>query len=139
MHTLPIGKGELLKEGKDMAIISIGTLANNAQKAIEIIEKEKNVSIAHYDIRFLKPLDLEMLHSIAKKFKQIITIEDGAINGGFGSAVLEFISDNNYKINVKRLGINDIFVEHGTQDELFKMLGLDAEGIAQELRLLIKG
>jgi len=79
MHTLPIGKGELLKEGKDMAIISIGTLANNAQKAIEIIEKEKNVSIAHYDIRFLKPLDLEMLHSIAKKFKQIITIEDGAI------------------------------------------------------------
>ena len=139
MHTLPVGKGELLKEGKDMAIISIGTLANNAQKAIEIIEKEKNVSIAHYDIRFLKPLDLEMLHSIAKKFKQIITIEDGAINGGFGSAVLEFISDNNYKINVKRLGINDIFVEHGTQDELFKMLGLDAEGIAQELRLLIKG
>jgi len=88
-------------------------------------------------LRFLKPLDETMLHEIAKKFKQIVTIEDGVIQGGFGSAVLEFMSDNGYNIRVKRLGILNTFVEHGTPEELYNMLGLDAKGIALSIQDLI--
>ena len=138
MQELEIGKGECLKQGKDIAVLTIGTMAIPAEKAIEKIEKEQNISIAHYDMRFLKPLDEVMLHDIAKKFKQIITIEDGVIQGGFGSAVLEFMSDNNYNIQVKRLGIPDNFVEHGSPEELYHMLGLDAEGIALSILENIK-
>ena len=134
MKVLPIGKGEQLKEGSDLAILTIGAMAHSAQTAIELLEKEKNITIAHYDMRFLKPLDETMLHEIAKKFKQIVTIEDGVIQGGFGSAVLEFFSDNGYNIQVKRLGIPDAFVEHGTPEELYNMLGLDGEGIAASIR-----
>jgi len=137
MKVLSIGKGECLKEGKDLAILTIGTIANAAQKAIEMIEKDKKISVAHYDLRFVKPLDELILHEIAKKYKQIVTIEDGVIQGGFGSAVLEFMSDNGYHINVKRLGIPDTFVEHGTPEELYNMLGLDAEGIVESLKKLI--
>ena len=136
MKVLQIGKGECLKEGTDLAVLTIGSIANNAHKAIEQIETEQKISIAHYDLRFLKPLDESMLHEIAKKFKQIVTIEDGVIQGGFGSAVLEFMADNGYNIQVKRLGIKDTFVEHGTPEELYNMLGLDAEGIASSLRNL---
>jgi len=136
MKVLPIGKGECLKEGNDLAVLTIGSVANNAQKAIEQLESEQKISIAHYDIRFLKPLDEVMLHEIAKKFKQIVTIEDGVIQGGFGSAVLEFMADNGYNIKVKRLGIDDCFVEHGTPEELYHMLGLDAEGIVRSLKNL---
>jgi 1-deoxy-D-xylulose-5-phosphate synthase len=134
MHKVEIAKGERLKSGVDMAILTIGTMAINAKKAIELIEKEQNVSIAHYDIRFLKPMDEGMLHEIAQQFNHIITIEDGVINGGFGSAVLEFMSDNKYNVQVKRLGIRDTFVEHGTPEELYTMLGLDAEGIAKSIQ-----
>ncbi len=134
MKVLPIGKGEQLKEGSDLAILTIGAMAHSAQTAIEQLEKDKNITIAHYDMRFLKPLDETMLHEIAKKFKQIVTIEDGVIQGGFGSAVLEFFSDNGYNIQVKRLGIPDAFVEHGTPEELYNMLGLDGEGIAASIR-----
>lgn len=133
MKKVKIGKGEQLKAGKDLAVITIGTMAHSAARAIEKVERENEISIAHYDIRFLKPLDTEMLHEIASNFKQILTIEDGVINGGFGSAVLEFMADNNYKLNVKRLGINDTFVEHGTPEQLYNMLGLDIEGIAKSL------
>ncbi len=134
MKVLPIGKGEQLKQGSDLAILTIGAMAHSAQTAIELLEKEKNITIAHYDMRFLKPLDETMLHEIVKKFKQIVTIEDGVIQGGFGSAVLEFFSDNGYNIQVKRLGIPDAFVEHGTPEELYNMLGLDGEGIAASIR-----
>ncbi|MHB9140479.1 MAG: 1-deoxy-D-xylulose-5-phosphate synthase [Paludibacter sp.] len=137
MKALAIGKGECLKAGKDFAVLTIGTIANNAQLGIELIEKEQNVSVAHYDIRFLKPIDQSLLHEIAKKFKQIVTIEDGVIQGGFGSAVLEFMSDNGYKNQVTRLGIPDSFIEHGTPEEIYHMLGLDAEGIALSLKSLI--
>ncbi len=137
MKVLPIGKGEELKDGNDLAVLTIGAMAHSAQKAIELLEKEKNITIAHYDMRFLKPLDETMLHEIAKKFKQIVTIEDGVIKGGFGSAVLEFMSDNGYNIQVKRLGIPDAFVEHGTPEELYNMLGLDGEGIAASIRSII--
>lgn len=138
MKALPIGKGECLKEGTDIAVITIGIMASHTQPAIEQIEKEYNTSIAHYDIRFLKPMDEDMLHEIGRKFKQIITVEDGVIQGGFGSAVLEFMSDNNYKLNVKRLGIPDSFVEHGTPEELYTMLGLDAAGIAKSIADCLK-
>ncbi len=138
MQELEIGKGECLKQGNDFAVLTIGTMAIPAEKAIEKIEKEQNISIAHYDMRFLKPLDEVMLHDIAKKFRQIITIEDGVIQGGFGSAMLEFMSDNNYNIQVKRLGIPDNFVEHGSPEELYHMLGLDAEGIAASILENIK-
>jgi len=133
MKALEIGKGEKLKEGKDLAILTLGTIANSTAKAIELVEKEHNFSIAHYDLRFLKPLDEEMMHEVAKNFKHIITLEEGVIQGGFGSAVLEFISDNGYNNQVKRLGMPDKFIEHGTPEELMHMLGLDAEGIAQSI------
>ena len=137
MQTVIIGKGECLKNGEDMAVITIGTMAESASKAIEKIEKESNISIAHYDIRFLKPLDTELLHEVGKKFRKIVTVEDGVINGGFGSAVLEFMAENNYMVNIKRLGIRDTFVEHGTPEELYAMLGLDVKGIAESLKELI--
>ena len=137
MELTPIGKGECLKNGNDIAILTIGNMAINAAKAIDQIEKEENISIAHYDMRFLKPLDESLLHEIAKKFKNVITIEDGVINGGFGSAVLEFMSDNNYRLSVKRLGISDKFVEHGSPEELYEMLGLDANGIAKSIKQMI--
>jgi 1-deoxy-D-xylulose-5-phosphate synthase len=138
MKALTIAKGECLKSGKGIAVLTIGTMATNTQKAIAQIEKEQDISIAHYDLRFLKPLDEKMLHEIGKKFKQIITVEDGVIQGGFGSAVLEFMADNNYTIHLKRLGIPDCFVEHGTPEELYKMLGLDAEGIAKSITEWLK-
>jgi 1-deoxy-D-xylulose-5-phosphate synthase len=138
MKTLAVGKGECLKEGNDLAVLTLGTMAVPAQKAIEKVEKELNVTIAHYDLRFLKPLDEAMLLEIARKFKHIITIEDGVISGGFGSAVLEFMSDNNYHLNIKRLGIPDTFVEHGTPEELYNMLGLDTEGIAKSIQECIE-
>lgn len=128
---IEIGKGEQLKMGSDLAILSIGTMATPTTKAIKLVEKSMNINIAHYDLRFLKPLDQTMLHEIGKQYKNIVTVEDGVIQGGFGSAVLEFMSDNNYSVRVHRLGIPDSFIEHGTPDELYHMLGLDAEGIAK--------
>ena len=133
MHSLPIAKGEKLKDGKHTAILTIGNMANSALKAIEIFEKKYDMPIALYDMRYLKPLDEEMLEQVAQLYDNIITIEDGVINGGFGSAVLEFFADNGYKNNIKRLGIKDEFVEHGTPDELYEMLGLHPEGIAREI------
>ncbi|NDV46172.1 1-deoxy-D-xylulose-5-phosphate synthase [Paludibacter sp. 221] len=130
---LEVGKGEKLKDGKDIAVLTIGTIAHNASKAIEEIEREQNVTVAHYDLRFLKPLDETLLHEIGQSFTKIVTIEDGVIKGGFGSAVLEFMADNDYSPQIKRLGIPDNFIEHGTQKELFSMLGLDAVGIAKSI------
>jgi 1-deoxy-D-xylulose-5-phosphate synthase len=132
-ENLEIGKGVKLKNGDDLAVITIGSMAYNASKAIENAEASADISIAHYDIRFLKPLDEDMLHEIGRKFKNIITIEDGVINGGFGSAVLEFMADHNYNVHLKRLGVDDTFVEHGTPEELYAMLGLDAVGITKTL------
>ncbi len=128
-----VGTGRRLKEGSDIAVLTIGTMANPAQKAIEMIERETNTSVAHYDMRFVKPLDTELLHEIGRKFKRVVTIEDGVIQGGFGSAVLEFFADNGYTPIIKRLGIPDIFVEHGTPDELYQMLGLDANGLKEAI------
>lgn len=138
MHALQIGKGECLKTGTDLAILTIGTLANNAAKAIDKIEKEQNISIALYDMRFVKPLDAVLMKEIAGKFKKIMTFEDGTIQGGFGSAVLEFLSDNGHHLSVKRHGIPDNFVEHGTPEELYNLLGLDVDGIAKSISNYLK-
>ena len=142
-HNTPVrialGTGEKLKDGSDIAVLTIGTIANQARKAIEQIERENaDIGIAHYDMRFIKPLDEKILHEVGKTFEKVITIEDGVIQGGFGSAVLEFFADNGYRVQTKRLGIPDTFVEHGTPDELYSMLGLDTEGIADSIREMIR-
>ncbi|PKQ62438.1 1-deoxy-D-xylulose-5-phosphate synthase [Labilibaculum filiforme] len=125
---LPVGKGQQLKDGKDIAILSIGAIGIEAVDAIEELEKD-GYSIAHYDMRYLKPIDSEILHEVLGKHNQIITLEDGAIIGGLGSAVIEFINDNNYRANVKRLGVPDKWVEQGTQQELYRECGYDKMGI----------
>ena len=135
MQEIPVGKGVCLKEGNDVAVLSIGFIGNLAAQAIRNFEIQNSKSkIAHYDMRFLKPLDEELLHEIGKKFKKIITIEDGVIKGGFGAAVLEFMADNGYTPEVRRLGLPDKFVEHGTMEELYKLVGLDEENIIEALR-----
>ena len=128
-EAVEIGKGRKLKEGKDLAILSLGPIGNTAAEAIEQVEKTQNVSIAHYDLRFLKPLDEAMLHEIGQKFSRIITIEDGVLKGGMGSAILEFMADNAYTPTVKRIGIADKFVQHGPVKELYRLCGLDVQGI----------
>jgi len=131
--TLPIGKGRVLKEGENLAILSFGFIGNNAREAIEKAEKE-GISVAHYDMRFAKPLDHELLHEAGKKFKNIITIEDGVINGGFGSAVLEFMNDKNYRTSVHMVGVPDKFIPHGTIKELQHICGMDSEGILKKIK-----
>jgi len=138
MQLLEVGKGECLKEGENLAVLTIGTMAVKAQKAIEKVENECHLSIAHYDMRFLKPLDESMLHEIGEKFTHVLTIEDGVIQGGFGSAILEFFSDHDYSVQVKRLGIPDNFIEQGSPDDLYAMLGLDENGIAESIKELLQ-
>lgn len=129
LEEVPVGKGRKLKDGDDLAVISIGPIGNTAARAIAQTEKELSVSIAHYDLRFLKPLDEAMLHEIGRKFSRILTVEDGIIEGGMGSAVLEFMADHSYKPTVKRIGIPNIFVEHGAVKELYRVCGMDEESM----------
>jgi len=132
---IPAGQGRIVKEGEEVAILSIGHIGNYAVEAYKTLAKE-GLNPAHYDMRFVKPLDEELLHEIFGKFKKVITIEDGCIMGGFGSAVLEWISDNGYQAQVKRLGIPDAVIEHGEQMELHHECGFDPEGIANAVRSL---
>ena len=129
LEEVPVGKGRKLKDGKDIAVITIGPIGNTAAHAIERAEAEKGLSIAHYDLRFLKPLDEALLHEAGRNFKRIVTIEDGTRKGGMGSAVLEFMADNNYTPHVERIGVPDAFIEHGTVQELHQLCGMDEEGI----------
>lgn len=128
---IPIGKGRKIKEGENIAILTIGHVGNFALKAIEQMEEEEFwEKVGLYDMRFAKPLDEELLHNIAQKYKKIITIEDGTIVGGFGSAVIEFLNDHDYKhIKVKRLGIPDQVIEHGSQLQQHQECGYDSESI----------
>jgi 1-deoxy-D-xylulose-5-phosphate synthase len=136
MKEIEIGKGEMLKEGKDVAIVGVGPILYTAKKAIERLEKEnEGRKIGLYDLKFLKPLDNDLLHEIGKRYSTIYTIEDGTIIGGVGSAVEEWMMDNGYQPKIVRLGLPDEFVEHGSQAELFRMLELDAEGIYNKLRI----
>jgi 1-deoxy-D-xylulose-5-phosphate synthase len=125
---LPIGKGRKLREGSDIAILSFGTAGNLARTALNLLDKE-GIKGAHYDMRFVKPIDEELLHEVFATFKHIITVEDGTIVGGFGSAVLEFMADHHYNADVKRLGMPDRIVEHGEQSELYQECGYDAKSI----------
>ena len=137
---LQYGKGVKLRDGKDFAVLSIGSIGNAVADAIEMAKGERleanapsSLSIAHYDMRWLKPLDEEILHEVGKKYKTIVTAEDGVIAGGLGSAVLEWMADHGYTPHVIRLGVNDQFVEHGSTKELYHMLKLDKEGICESL------
>ena len=127
-RTLEVGKGRQLRDGTDIAILTLGPLGNIAAKAIEKLAEE-GISVAHYDMRFVKPIDEQLLAQIGKRFKHIITIEDGCLQGGFGSAILEWLNDNGLSNQVIRLGIPDRFIDHGTQAELYRECGIDAEGI----------
>ena len=133
MKEITIGKGRKLKSGNDVAILTLGPIGNLAIKAIE----KSAHDVAHYDMRFAKPLDETLLHEIFTKFDKIITLEDGCVQGGFGSAIIEFMADNGYQAKVIRLGIPDKLVEHGSQNELYKECGYDVESIVQTIETLI--
>ena len=130
---LKIGKGQTLKDGKDIAIITIGHVGNTAIEVCNQLAAE-GIEAAHYDMRFLKPIDKDLLHTVFAKHKRVITIEDGTILGGLGSAVMEFAADNNYHAKIKRLGIPDRFIEQGTLDELKAECGFDKTGIIKAIK-----
>lgn len=133
MKEIKIGTGRKIKDGKDIAILSLGHPGNFVSAAIRELKAE-GFDPAHYDMRFVKPLDEKMLHEVFSKYDKVITVEDGAIQGGFGSAILEFMAANNYKAEIKILGIPDRLVEHGTPRQLYEEIGIDASGIAKAVR-----
>ncbi len=137
MKEIKVGTGRKLKDGKDLAILSFGHPGNFAAAAIRDVTPD-GISVAHYDMRFVKPLDTEMLHEVFTQFDKIITIEDGTVVGGFGSAVLEFMNEHGYKADVHILGIPDRIVEHGTPKQLYDEIGIDANAIAKVLREKVK-
>ncbi len=131
---IPVGQGRQLSDGDEVAILTIGHVGNFATKTIEELE---TYSIAHYDMRFVKPLDEKLLHQIFEKHSKVITVEDGCIQGGFGSAVIEFMADYNYQAQIKRLGIPDKYVEHGTQAELWRECDYDTQAIVETVQQII--
>jgi 1-deoxy-D-xylulose-5-phosphate synthase len=134
---IPTGKGRKLKDGEELAILTIGHVGNVAAEAIAEVEQNEKVTIAHYDIRFAKPLDEELLHEVGKRFTKIITIEDGVLRGGVGEAITSFLNDNGYNTKVARLGIGDKFIEHGTLEQLHAICGYDKEGIIAKIKELL--
>ena len=130
MKEIPIGKGRMILEGEELAILTIGHIGNYAVEACKQLQAE-HLYPAHYDMRFVKPLDEELLHHIGSKYSKIVTVEDGCLQGGFGSAILEFMADHGYNLSVKRLGIQDKVFEHGQQIELQQESGFDAGSIAK--------
>jgi 1-deoxy-D-xylulose-5-phosphate synthase len=137
MKTVKVGTGRKLSNGGDIAILTIGHPGNFVMKAQELLSEDQ-VFISHYDMRFVKPIDELMLHEVFSKFKKVITIEDGCLMGGFGSAVIEFMVDQGYVAEVVRLGIPDEYVHHGTQKELWSDCGFDAEGIANTVKRMLQ-
>jgi len=137
LQEIEIGKGRMIKEGGEIAILSFGHPGNFVVKAQEQFEKE-GLNIAHYDLRFAKPLDEKLLHSIFQKFNKIITIEDGCLQGGFGSSILEFMANNDYQASVKMLGIPDAFIHHGTQEELYNDCNYDTEAIIKYVHQILE-
>ena len=131
---IPVGKGRKVSDGNEIALVTIGHVGNFAQEAISELD---TYSVAHYDMRFVKPLDEALLHEVFKKHDKVITVEDGCIQGGFGSAIIEFMADHNYKAQVKRLGIPDIYVEHGTQPELWRECEYDKQAIIESIRQMV--
>lgn len=134
LEAIEVGKGRRLKDGNDLAVLSIGAVGNAAADAIaEIEQAHPDISIAHYDLRFAKPLDEELLEEVARRFNRIVTVEDGILKGGVGSAVLEYMADHDHTPHVRRLGIPDRFIEHGAVDILRHLCGIDKEGIRDAL------
>ena len=134
---LPIGKGIELKKGNTIAILSIGAIASQVTEAISNLKDEHMAAIGHYDLRFVKPLDEQLLHNIFKDYNTIITIEDGTISGGFGSAILEFANEHSYKATIKILGVPDTFIHHGKIEELYERCGLSSSKIKDHLLTLL--
>lgn len=134
MEIMPVGKGRKLKDGTDVAVLSIGPIGNEVTKAIAMVPE---ISVAHYDMIYLKPIDEALLHEVGQKFKHIITVENGVACGGLGSAVLEFMADNHYTPQVNRLGIPDRFIEHGSIPELYQLCGIDCNSIATKLKSIV--
>lgn len=130
LEEVKVGTGRKLRDGDDIAVLSVGPVGNNVVKAVEMMENDGDgISVAHYDMRFVKPLDENLLKEVAAKFKHVITVEDGVREGGFGSAVIEWMEDNGQHLDIVRLGLPDHFVEHGTVAQLQSIVGIDAEGI----------
>ena len=130
---IEIGKSETLKDGKDIAMLAIGTMVNYSMKAAKMLE-EQGISCEVVNMRFAKPLDSEKLDELAKRFSKIVTLEENALTGGFGSGVIEYLISKNYKSDILRIGLPDGFVEHGTQQELHHILGIDSEGIVNQVK-----
>ena len=134
LEAIPIGKARQISDGSDVAVLSYGPIGNDVQTAISQLAAEgSSLSVAHYDMRFCKPLDTEVLESVSQRFSRIVTIEDGQLAGGFGSAVLEWLSDNGKTTRVRRIGLPDRFIEHGTVNELRHIAGTDIESIKQAI------
>ena len=134
LEAIPIGKARQISDGSDVAVLSYGPIGNDVQTAISQLAAEGSpISVAHYDMRFCKPLDTEVLESVSQRFSRIVTVEDGQLAGGFGSAVLEWLSDNGKTTRVRRIGLPDRFIEHGTVNELRHIAGTDIESIKQAI------
>ena len=134
LEAIPIGKARQISDGSDVAVLSYGPIGNDVQTAISQLAAEgSSLSVAHYDMRFCKPLDTEVLESVSQRFSRIVTVEDGQLAGGFGSAVLEWMSDNGKTTRVRRIGLPDRFIEHGTVNELRHIAGTDIESIKQAI------
>lgn len=134
LEEVKVGTGRKLRDGDDIAVLSVGPVGNNVVKAVEMMENDGDgISVAHYDMRFVKPLDENLLKEVAAKFKHVITVEDGVREGGFGSAVIEWMEDNGQHLDIVRLGLPDHFVEHGTVAQLQSIVGIDAEGIRRTI------
>jgi len=138
LKEIEIGKGRRLREGEELAILSLGHPGNFAASAIRDLKNE-GLNLGHYDMRFAKPLDEELLHEVLSKYPKIITVEDGTVKGGFGSAVLEFANEQGYKNEVKILGIPDKIIEHGSLKELHRECGYDAQAIKQTVLEMMRG
>lgn len=132
LEEIPVGKGRKLTDGNEVAVLSLGPIGNVVAKVVQEL-KEAGKSVAHYDMRFMKPIDEDILQEVGKKFHRIVTIEDGVVQGGLGSAVIEYMADHNLHPQVVRLGLPDHFVEHGTPEELYHLVGLDAEAIKKAI------
>ena len=135
MELLPVGRGRRLREGTDMAVVTIGPIGNVARQAIEAAAEE-GISAAHYDMIYLKPIDEELLHEIGRRYSRIITVENGTVVGGLGTAVMEFMMEHGYTPRVQRIGIPDRFIEHGSIADLYNLCGMDAPHILEAIRSL---
>ena len=134
---IPTGQGRKLKSGERIAVLTIGAVGNVAAEAIKQIEATTSEKIAHYDLRFARPLDVELLHEVGKLYSKVVTVEDGVLRGGVGEAVVKFFNDNDYDVKCLNLGVKDCFVEHGTPQELYAQSGYDKEGIVKAIKSLM--